>query len=77
MRENENGTRETVTPASLYALNDEGIYNLLLEEDCLLIYSGEDTDFGIGTSKVQNETFSFESRRRKLIPASDHRCGAD
>lgn len=66
MRENENGTRETVTPASLYALNDEGIYNLLLEEDCLVIYSGEETDFGIGASKVQNETFLLKAAAGNL-----------
>lgn len=70
MRENENGTRETVTPASLYALNDEGIYNLLLEEDCLVIYSGEETDFGIGASKVQNETFLLKAAAGNLYQLS-------
>lgn len=47
-------------------MNDEGIYNLLLEEDCLVIYSGEETDFGIGASKVQNETFLLKAAAGNL-----------
>ena len=46
-----------MTLPSLYALNEDGLYNLLIREDCLVVYSGEETDFGIGASKMQNGTF--------------------
>lgn len=66
MREHGDGTRESVSLSSLYALNASGIYNLLIREDCLVIYSGEETDFGIGVSKVQNETFLLKAAAGNL-----------
>ena len=57
MQEYGDGTRQAVTLPSLYALNEDGLYNLLIREDCLVVYSGEETDFGIGASKMQNGTF--------------------
>jgi hypothetical protein len=61
MQEYGDGTRQAVTLPSLYALNEDGLYNLLIREDCLVVYSGEETDFGIGASKMQNGTFLLKA----------------
>ena len=61
MQEYDDGTRQAVTLPSLYALNEDGLYNLLIREDCLVVYSGEETDFGIGASKMQNGTFLLKA----------------
>lgn len=61
MQEHDDGTRQAVTLPSLYALNEDGLYNLLIREDCLAVYSGEETDFGIGASKMQNGTFLLKA----------------
>lgn len=61
MQEYDDGTRQAVTLSSLYALNEDGLYNLLIREDCLVVYSGEETDFGIGASKMQNGTFLLKA----------------
>lgn len=61
MQEYDDRTRQAVTLPSLYALNEDGLYNLLIREDCLVVYSGEETDFGIGASKMQNGTFLLKA----------------
>ena len=43
-----------VTLAELYSLNEDGIFNLLLRDGYLAIFSGEETDFDIGVAKAQN-----------------------
>lgn len=50
-----------ITIASLYSLNENGIFNLLLRDGYLVIFSGEETDFDIGTAKSQNETFLLKA----------------
>lgn len=66
VRECEDGTKKAVTLPSLHALNGEGIYNLLLRDDCLAVYSGGETDFGISASKVQNGTFLLKAAAGNL-----------
>lgn len=66
IRKCEDGTKEAVSLPSLYALNEKGIYNLLVREDCLEIYSGEETDFSIGLSKTQNEIFLLKAAAGNL-----------
>ena len=61
MQEYDDGTKQAVPLPSLYALNEDGLYNLLIREDCLVVYSGEETDFGIGASKMQNGTFLLKA----------------
>lgn len=50
-----------VTLAELYSLNEDGIFNLLLRDGYLAIFSGEETDFDIGVAKAQNETFLLKA----------------
>ena len=50
-----------VTLASLFSLNEDGIFNLLLRDGYLAIFSGEETDFEIGAAKAQNETFLLKA----------------
>ena len=50
-----------VTLAELYSLNEDGIFNLLLRDGYLAIFSGEETDFDIGAAKAQNETFLLKA----------------
>ena len=66
MQEHGDGMKQAVTLSSLYTLNEDGIYNLLIREDCLVIYSGGETDFGIGASKVQNGTFLLKAAAGNL-----------
>ncbi|MBR5841056.1 MAG: hypothetical protein IKY64_00385, partial [Bacteroidaceae bacterium] len=47
--------------AELYSLNEDGIFNLLLRDGYLAIFSGEETDFDIGAAKAQNETFLLKA----------------
>lgn len=65
MSEQANGTAD-VPLSSLYRLNGNGIYNLLLREGYLAIFSGEETDFEIGTAKLQNETFLLKASAGNL-----------
>lgn len=65
MAEAENGT-EDIPLAALPALNGNGIYRLLPREGFLAVYSGEETDFGIGTAKAQNETFLLKASAGNL-----------
>lgn len=66
MQEHGDGTKQPVTLSSLYALNEDGLYNLLIREECLVVYSGKEMDFGIGASKVQNETFLLKAAAGNL-----------
>lgn len=50
-----------VTLAELYSLNEDGIFNLIMRDGYLAIFSGEETDFDIGTAKAQNETFLLKA----------------
>ena len=50
-----------ITLAELYSLNEDGIFNLLLRDGYLAIFSGEETDFEIGAAKAQNETFLLKA----------------
>ena len=50
-----------VTLAQLYSLNEDGIFNLLLRDGYLAIFSGEETDFDLGAAKAQNETFLLKA----------------
>ena len=50
-----------VTLAELYSLNEDGVFNLLLRDGYLAIFSGEETDFDIGVAKAQNETFLLKA----------------
>lgn len=49
------------TLASLYSLNEDGIFNLLMRDGYLAIFSGEETDFELGTAKAQNEVFLLKA----------------
>lgn len=50
-----------VTVSSFFSLNEDGIYNILLRDSYLAIFSGEETDFDIGTAKAQNEIFLLKA----------------
>lgn len=50
-----------VTISALFSLNEDGIYNILLRDGYLAIFSGEETDFDIGAAKAQNETFLLKA----------------
>lgn len=63
--ETASGTSD-ISLAALYALNEEGIYNLILREGYLAVYSGGDTDFEIGAAKMQNETFLLKASAGNL-----------
>lgn len=65
LTESEAGTAD-ITLASLFALNEKGLYNLLLRDGYLAIYSGEDTDFDIGAAKSQNEIFLLKAAAGNL-----------
>lgn len=65
MAETEAGTAD-IPLSAFFALNGNGIYRLLPREGFLAIYSGEDTDFGIGAAKAQNETFLLKASAGNL-----------
>lgn len=65
MAETETGLSD-ITLAALFALNADGLYRLLPREGCLVVYSGEDTDFGIGVAKAQNEAFLLKASAGNL-----------
>lgn len=50
-----------VTLASLFSLNEDGIFNLIMRDGYLAIFSGEETDFDVGVAKAQNETFLLKA----------------
>ncbi len=60
-----NGTSD-VSLSSLYLLNENGIYNLLLREGYLAVFSGEETDFEMSAAKLQNETFLLKASAGNL-----------
>lgn len=65
MTESENGT-EDIALAAFFFLNEKGVYNLLPRDGYLAVYSGEETDFGIGPAKAQNETFLLKASAGNL-----------
>ncbi|WP_289764451.1 hypothetical protein [uncultured Duncaniella sp.] len=65
MAETDAGTTD-ITLAAFFAINGNGIYQLLPRAGFLAVYSGEDTDFGIGAAKVQNETFLLKASAGNL-----------
>ena len=65
MAETEGGTAD-IALAAFPTLNADGIYRLQPREGFLAVYSGEDTDFRIGTAKSQNETFLLKASAGNL-----------
>lgn len=65
MAEAEGGTAD-IALAAFPTLNTDGIYRLQPREGFLAVYSGEDTDFRIGTAKTQNETFLLKASAGNL-----------
>lgn len=55
------GTVQEMYASRLRELNQSGNYNLLLREDHVLIFSGDETDFQIKASMKQNEVFLLKS----------------
>jgi len=57
-------TGNEITPllaSELYRINENGNFRLRIEEDHLLIYSGDDTDFLIKPSQGQNEVLLLKA----------------
>ena len=65
MAEAEGGSAD-IALAAFPTLNTDGIYRLQPREGFLAVYSGEDTDFGIGVAKAQNETFLLKASAGNL-----------
>lgn len=65
MAETDTGTAD-IALSAFFALNGNGIYRLLPREGYLAVYSGEDTDFGIGAARIQNGTFLLKASAGNL-----------
>jgi len=65
LSETDAGTAD-IALAALFAINGNGIYRLLPREGHLAVYSGEETDFGIGPAKAQNGTFLLKASAGNL-----------
>lgn len=63
---NRNGKNTEICLPELVFLNEEGYFNLLLEDGFLRIYSGAETDLRIGTAKSQNEIFLLKAASGNL-----------
>ncbi len=63
---NRDGKNTEIYLPELVSLNEEGYFNLLLEDGFLCIYSGAETDLRIGTAKSQNEIFLLKAASGNL-----------
>lgn len=62
----QDGNRTAIALSMFCTVNAEGIYNLQPRDDCLVLYSGTETDFGIGRAKAQNEAFLLKAAAGNL-----------
>lgn len=65
-RETDDNPREEVFLSGFIRLNEEGVYNLLLRDGYLLVYSGNETDFEIKAALRQNEVFLLKAAAGNL-----------
>lgn len=62
----QNGANSDVSLSAYCELNGNGVFNLLLRDGYLALYSGEETDFEIGRAKAQNEAFLLKAATGNL-----------
>ena len=62
----QNGANSDVSLSAYCELNGNGVFNLLLRDGYLALYSGEETDFEIGRAKAQNEAFLLKAAAGNL-----------
>lgn len=58
--------RADITLSMFFGINENGIYNLLLRDGYLALYSGEETDFEIAAAKAQNAAFLLKAAAGNL-----------
>lgn len=61
-----NGTNSDISLSAFCVMNGDGVFNLLLRNGYLALFSGEETDFEIGRAKAQNETFLLKAAAGNL-----------
>lgn len=57
----EEGMTHAVRLSEYETVNDEGYYQLVMQEGYLALFSGDDTDLAIGAAKYQNEVFLLKA----------------
>lgn len=65
-REAEDGTRTDVRLSEMMTYNTDCNFNLILRDGYFAVYSGAETDFRIGLSKMQNEVFLLKAAAGNL-----------
>ncbi len=61
LREEADGTTRAIRLSQYESINDEGLFNLILRDGHLLLFSGHETDLAIGPAKYQNEVFLLKA----------------
>lgn len=61
-----NDTNQTIHLSELYRLNEAGNFNLIFNDNSLIIHSGDETDFLIKAAKGQNEVFLLKAMAGNL-----------
>lgn len=64
-REDATGARQPIRLSEYDTVNSEGLFNLVMRDGYLALFSGDDTDLTISAAKYQNEVFLL-----KALPGS-------